>query len=131
VDENAPTISRALRYPAVRIVLASSCALWFYSYFPECNFILIIKLYSEFNMKRISVVPAFVVIAAAMSPFGLASADTVTQRGFKVAQVCEQVISCGTKNGVRKEYPTPCAARDDGATDIRPKTGPTCAAADK
>jgi hypothetical protein len=52
---------------------------------------------------------------------------------FRLAQgtACEQVISCGTKNGVRKEYPTPCAAREDGATDIKPKTGPTCAAADK
>ena len=44
---------------------------------------------------------------------------------------CEQVISCGTKDGKRKEYPTPCAARDDGATNITPKTGPTCEAASK
>jgi len=43
-------------------------------------------------------------------------------------QVCIQVISCGTKNGKRKEYPTPCAAQADGATDITPKVGPTCAA---
>ena len=41
-------------------------------------------------------------------------------------QMCAQVISCGTKDGVRKEYPTPCAAKDDGATDIAPKTGATC-----
>jgi hypothetical protein len=41
-------------------------------------------------------------------------------------QMCAQVISCGTKNGKRKEYPTPCAAKDDGATDIAPKTGSTC-----
>jgi hypothetical protein len=40
--------------------------------------------------------------------------------------VCAQVISCGTKNGQRKEYPTPCAAKDDGATHIAPKNGPTC-----
>ena len=40
--------------------------------------------------------------------------------------VCSQVISCGTKNGQRKEYPTPCAAKDDGATHIAPKSGPTC-----
>ena len=40
--------------------------------------------------------------------------------------VCAQVISCGKKNGQRKEYPTPCAARDDGATHIAPKSGPTC-----
>lgn len=41
-------------------------------------------------------------------------------------QMCAQVISCGTKDGKRKEYPTPCAAKDDGATDISPKTGSTC-----
>jgi hypothetical protein len=41
-------------------------------------------------------------------------------------RLCAQVISCGTKNGQRKEYPTPCAAKDDGATHIAPKTGPTC-----
>ena len=40
--------------------------------------------------------------------------------------VCAQVISCGTKNGQRKEYPTPRAAKDDGATHIAPKSGPTC-----
>jgi len=52
--------------------------------------------------------------------------------GTQIAQaVCEQVISCGTKNGVRKEYPTPCAARDDGATNVTPKTDPTCEAASK
>jgi hypothetical protein len=42
------------------------------------------------------------------------------------AALCAQVISCGTKNGQRKEYPTPCAAKDDGATNIAPKSGPTC-----
>ena len=41
-------------------------------------------------------------------------------------RVCAEVIACGTKNGKRKEYPTPCAAQDDGATNIAPKTGPTC-----
>lgn len=41
---------------------------------------------------------------------------------------CIQQISCGTKDGVRKEYPTPCAAAEDGATNISPKTGPSCAA---
>ena len=52
--------------------------------------------------------------------------------GVRIAQTaCEQVISCGTKDGKRKEYPTPCAARDDGATNITPKTGPTCEAATK
>jgi hypothetical protein len=42
------------------------------------------------------------------------------------ATLCAQIISCGTKNGQRKEYPTPCAAKDDGATHIAPKSGPTC-----
>ena len=45
----------------------------------------------------------------------------------RVAQtVCVQVISCGTKDGKRKEYPTPCAARDDGATNVAPKSGSPC-----
>ena len=44
----------------------------------------------------------------------------------KPGEVCVQVISCGTKDGKRKEYPTPCAAKDDGATDIAPKSGPSC-----
>lgn len=39
---------------------------------------------------------------------------------------CAQVISCGTKDGVAKEYPTPCAAAQDGAVKISPKTGATC-----
>jgi hypothetical protein len=43
-------------------------------------------------------------------------------------EACEQVIVCGTKDGKRKEYSTPCAARADGAIDIKPKTGPTCEA---
>jgi hypothetical protein len=43
-------------------------------------------------------------------------------------RVCAQVIHCGIKNGQAKEYPTRCAAEDDGATEIAPKTGPTCPA---
>jgi hypothetical protein len=42
------------------------------------------------------------------------------------AALCAQIISCGTKNGLRKEYPTPCAAKDDGATNVAPKSGPAC-----
>ena len=34
--------------------------------------------------------------------------------------------SDGSKDGKRKQYPTPCAAQDDGATDIKPMTGSTC-----
>jgi hypothetical protein len=44
----------------------------------------------------------------------------------KPGAICAQVISCGTKNGKRQEYPTPCAAKNDGATHIAPKTGPAC-----
>jgi hypothetical protein len=40
--------------------------------------------------------------------------------------VCIEIVSCGTKNGKRKEYPTPCEARNDGATKITPKTSATC-----
>lgn len=49
---------------------------------------------------------------------------------LRIAQerVCPQVIHCGTKNGQVKEYPTRCAAEDDGATDIAPRAGPTCSA---
>jgi hypothetical protein len=57
--------------------------------------------------------------------------DHAASPGIRLAQakpgeMCAQVISCGTKNGKRQEYPTPCAAKDDGATDISPKSGPTC-----
>jgi hypothetical protein len=57
--------------------------------------------------------------------------DHAAAPGIRLAQnkptgLCVQVISCGTKDGKRKEYPTPCAAKDDGATDISPKSGPTC-----
>ena len=42
---------------------------------------------------------------------------------------CAQVISCGVKDGVAKEYPNPCAAARDGATKIAPKTGASCTTA--
>jgi hypothetical protein len=45
-----------------------------------------------------------------------------------IGRACTQEITCGIKNGQPKEYPTPCAAQDDGATNIAPKTGPTCPA---
>jgi hypothetical protein len=41
---------------------------------------------------------------------------------------CPQVISCGIKDGQPKEYPTPCDAAADGATNIVPKTGDSCPA---
>jgi len=36
------------------------------------------------------------------------------------------VIACGTKDGKRRQYPTPCAARDDGAKDVSPMEGGSC-----
>lgn len=41
-------------------------------------------------------------------------------------RVCIQVIACGMKYGKPKQYPNPCAAEDDGATDI--KVGQACPA---
>ena len=74
-----------------------------------------------------------VVAVAGLSTSCLATSDkpAAAQAGERFAQmkpICEQVISCGTKNGKVKEYPTPCDARDDGATDIHPKTGNSCEA---
>ncbi|MFZ3357710.1 MAG: hypothetical protein WA177_03020 [Xanthobacteraceae bacterium] len=47
-------------------------------------------------------------------------------RPAQSATMCAQVISCGTKDGKVREYPTPCAAKDDGATDVHPKAGASC-----
>ena len=44
------------------------------------------------------------------------------------ASTCVQVISCGIKDGKPMEYPTPCAAMADGATNIKTKTGDSCPA---
>jgi hypothetical protein len=66
---------------------------------------------------------------------GVAMPESATaQNGERLAQapsktICVQVISCGTKDGKVKEYPTPCDARDDGATNVHPKTGSACDAA--
>ena len=76
---------------------------------------------------------AVVVAVVGLATNFLATSDKLAaaQVGDRFAQakpVCVQVISCGTKNGKVKEYPTPCDARDDGATDIHPKTGNSCEA---
>lgn len=42
------------------------------------------------------------------------------------ATVCPQVISCGTKDGAIKEYPTPCAAIADGAKNVSTKGADGC-----
>jgi hypothetical protein len=44
----------------------------------------------------------------------------------KEVKFCIQVIACGTKDGKRRQYPTPCAARDDGAKDVSPMEGASC-----
>jgi hypothetical protein len=70
-----------------------------------------------------------VIAGVALSPTSFITSDksTAAQVGERLAQkFCIQVISCGTKDGKVKEYPTPCDARDDGATDIHPKSGPSC-----
>jgi hypothetical protein len=76
-------------------------------------------------MKAISVLALISFIATADVAFAEHGAPQFAQATTQ-EQMCAQVISCGTKNGKRKEYPTPCAAKDDGATDIAPKTGSTC-----
>lgn len=45
------------------------------------------------------------------------------------ARMCAQLIHCGTKNGLVKQYATRCAAEDDGATAIVPMAGASCARA--
>jgi hypothetical protein len=84
------------------------------------------------NCIRLALVSAVFSFVAATS--GLAGDAITLKAGSRYAQSdtkkadCVQVISCGTKNGVRKEYKTPCDAKDDGATDVSPKVGPTCEA---
>jgi hypothetical protein len=73
------------------------------------------------------------IVVAGLAAGCLLTSDKLAaaQAGERFAQTkpaCEQVISCGTKDGKVKEYPTPCDARDDGATDIHPKNGKTCEA---
>jgi hypothetical protein len=73
-------------------------------------------------------------VGLARSGFAASDRLAAARDGERLAQsvsktVCVQVISCGTKDGKVREYPTPCDARDDGATDIHPKTGPDCQAA--
>lgn len=76
---------------------------------------------------------ALALMTVSLVPFTAASSNElggpsggVRLSQAKAARVCVQVISCGTKAGKRNEYPTPCAAQDDGTTDIAPKTGATC-----
>jgi hypothetical protein len=75
------------------------------------------------------IVMAFIglVLSSVALPVGPAAAQDSERFAQSTSkEMCAQVISCGTKAGKIKEYPTPCDARDDGATNIHPKTGPTC-----
>jgi len=79
-------------------------------------------------MRRI-LAPAFVSVAllTAAGVFAIeCMAADLRVAPTRPARLCAQIISCGTKDGQRKEYPTPCAAKDDGATQIVPKNGSAC-----
>jgi hypothetical protein len=79
------------------------------------------------TVKAAAMIAALLIGMAASRP---AMADDTTaptsDHAAKPERFCVQVISCGTKNGTVREYPTPCAAQDDGAANIAPKSGPTC-----
>jgi hypothetical protein len=82
----------------------------------------------EVQMTKCFVLLASAAVLLSSPAFAAGARDSVRLAQAQPSAACPQVISCGTKNGVRKEYPTPCAARDDGATDIRPRQGATCEA---
>jgi hypothetical protein len=70
---------------------------------------------------------AFFTLTAFLSAQSAMAAERV-----QLAQGSIQVISCGLKDGKWKEYPTPDAARSDGATNIKAKDGnKPCGGADK
>ena len=86
-------------------------------------------------MKKCATI-AMAIICFALLSFSIADKSAAAQDSNHLAQaqstpktMCAQVISCGIKDGKVKEYPTPCDARDDGATNIHPKTGTSCDAA--
>ena len=73
------------------------------------------------------------VISAMLLTAGAGEANDLDRPGTnpvvaetKEVKLCIQVIVCGTKDGMRRQYPTPCAARDDGAEDISPMEGGSC-----
>jgi hypothetical protein len=66
--------------------------------------------------------------AILLAASGALADDSAPVKGAPVAkdgevQFCIQVIACGTKDGKRRQYPTPCAARADGAKDVAPMSG--------
>jgi hypothetical protein len=73
------------------------------------------------------------VISAMLLTAGAGQANDLDRPGKSVPvaetkeiKLCIQVIACGTKDGRRRRYPTPCAARDDGAKDVSPMEGGSC-----
>jgi hypothetical protein len=86
-------------------------------------------------MKKYEIIDA-AIICLVLSSLAMTNKLVAAPDGDRLAQaqstpktMCAQVISCGTKNGKVKEYPTPCDARGDGATNFHPKTGTSCDAA--
>jgi hypothetical protein len=56
------------------------------------------------------------------------SQESGQEARYKLAQTrpCPQVVHCGIKDKKMKQYPTKCAAEDDGATNIVPMQGSQC-----
>lgn len=79
-------------------------------------------------MQIASVITFFAAVGV-QSTVALAHGQSAKLHFIQLAQqrLCPQVIVCGTKNGVTKEYRTSCAAEDDGATNIKPKPPSGCA----
>jgi hypothetical protein len=65
---------------------------------------------------------AAILMAASFARAG----DTAPPKKDGEPQFCVQVIACGTKDGKRRQYATPCDARADGATDVAPMEGASC-----
>jgi hypothetical protein len=73
------------------------------------------------------------VLSAMLLALGVGPAEHLGRTGksllvaeTKEVKFCIQVIVCGAKDGKRQQYPTPCAARDDGAKDVSPMEGGSC-----
>ena len=69
---------------------------------------------------------AFLLAAAVAWADDAAPAKSAPPAKKDEIQFCIQVIACGTKDGKRRQYPTPCDARADGAKDVSPMVGASC-----
>jgi hypothetical protein len=67
-----------------------------------------------------------IVLAAGVARADDAPAKSAPTTKDGEIQFCIQVIACGTKDGKRRQYPTPCDARADGAKDVSPMVGASC-----